>query len=100
MQHAVEHQDLQFVRDAVAIETRVVAGNLGGDGYVTAGRTREGEDIGRLVFATEAAVELAQALVAGDQNIHLTLDLCQNLGLADEALDLRRGYTWRGSCRT
>src|ERR1044071_68996 len=99
MQHTVEHQDFQFVGNAVAVETRIVAGDLGGDGNVTAGRTREGEHIGRLVFAAKTAVELAKALVAGDQDIHLTLDLCQSLRLADEALDLHWGYTRRGGRR-
>ena len=82
----------------MAVKTRVVAGNLGGDSDVAAGRTREGEDIGGLVFAAKAAVELAQALVAGDQNIDFTLDLGQSLRLADEALDLRRGNTGGGGC--
>jgi hypothetical protein len=100
VQHAVEYEDFQFVRNAMAVKTRVVAGDLGGDGDIAAGGTREGEDIGGLVFAAKAVVELAKALVAGNKDIHVTLDLGQSLGLADETLDLRRGYTPCRNCRS
>ncbi len=70
VQHAVQDQDLQFVGGAVAVAAGVFASDVGGNGDVTACGAREGEHVSRLVLAAEAAVELLQARVAGDQDIH------------------------------
>ena len=89
MQHAVQHQNFQLAGQAVAVALSVIEGDLGGDGDVAAGRSRERKHVSRLIFSAEAAVEVTQARVAGDQDIHFSLDLGEFLRASGKALKLR-----------
>src|SRR6476660_8201111 len=64
----------------------VLSRDFGGNSNVTARGAREGKHVRRIIFAAETAVELLQALVVRDQDVHLAGNPCQLLRLAGKAL--------------
>src|ERR1700747_2188095 len=92
MQHAVQHQNFQFDGQAVAVTLSVLKRDLGGDGDVAAGGSRKRKHVCRLIFPAKAAVEVVQALVAGDQDIYFSLNLREFLRASGKALELRSAY--------
>jgi hypothetical protein len=71
VEEAVQHQDADFVFKRVAECGCLSPGLGGGDGHFAEGwgrwLCRKREDIGRVVFAEEIAVEAPQIAVAGDE---------------------------------
>src|SRR5579864_8627584 len=76
----------------MTIQSSIRTCDIGRDGYVASTGAREGKYVSRFVFAAKAAVQLLQAFIAGDQNIHVARHLCQLLCLPDEALNRRGAY--------
>lgn len=99
VQHAVKNQDTQLVGARVPVAGGVQAGDIGGDGDLTAflGGSREGKYVGGVVFASEVAIQLLQAPVPGDQNVNFTIDSGELLRAPGESRQACRAHTFQSS---
>src|SRR5579884_4361308 len=86
MNHAVQHQDFDFIGGGMSKLTRVVRSNVGGDGEVTGeivgdgGQRRERQNISGFVLAAVTPVQGADLAAGGDQDIDLATQSYRSLG--------------------
>src|SRR6266853_657531 len=96
VQQTMQNKDLQFLTGAMSVAAGVGERDLGGDGDVATFGTREREHVSRLVFAAEAAIELFEARVAGDQHVNFARNFGERTGPRDEAAKLGGGDARHG----
>jgi hypothetical protein len=87
MEHAVEHQNAEFVLGGVAELASLGAGAGRGDREVAEVTVRPGErkHVGRVILAAKLSIEAAQLGVAGDQAIEALAASDLTLQFAGEA---------------
>jgi hypothetical protein len=87
MQHAVKDQYFDFSQQIVANLGRLSARRLQGDGNIAASQLwlrRKGEHVGWFVLAAELQIQALHFRVAGEQDIHLTVESGGTLSLVGE----------------
>ncbi len=105
VEQAVQDEDLDFGGERVALFRCLAARGGDADGQVAGnfflfldeGVGGKGEDVGRLVFATEAAVEAADGLVGGEQDGDLAAQTDGGLGICEKAGE--GAWGWDGCWR-
>jgi hypothetical protein len=97
VQQAVQDEDFQFGRQGVSLLDGLAKRRLHADGHVAFFlvldeiRGRERKNVGRLVFAAEALVQVAHSRVAGEQHGYLPAQAHGCLRLAQKLRQGSRG---------
>ena len=107
MEKAVKDQDTKLILQGV-VELRCLAyGSVDGDseiardifglyGILLVAISREGENVGCFVLATEAAIEFFEALVVGEKDSDLSPETDGALCTCEEAREFGASYGRRG----
>jgi len=90
VQHAVQHQDFNFIGQAVAQPQSILAGNLETDGYVSSLLPGKRKHVCGLVFVAEAPVQSLHFEPRGDQHRNVTFDPSHGLRAPCETLQRYR----------
>lgn len=67
VQDAVQHQNANFVGESVALFARLRGGAVEGNSDFAACRVGKRENVSRVIFAEELAIQAAQLAVIGEQ---------------------------------
>jgi hypothetical protein len=97
VEEAVEDEDFYFVLRGVGKGFSLAGGGVERDGEVAGVfaceglRRGEAKDVGWFVFAAEAAVELTDGLVGGEEDVDCSAKTDGGAGAVEEAREGRRG---------
>lgn len=99
VQHAVQNQNFDLVRDAVAQPSGILARNLEAYGNVPTLMPGKREHIGGFVFVAKAPVQRLHLAPRGNQDRDLTLYSRHGLGASRETLQSDRIHDIRFSIK-
>src|ERR1700704_6489934 len=99
MKDSVQNQNLDFFDGGVSEGTRIVGGDFRRDGDVASvtrlqsGQSWEGQHVGGLIFAAEAAVEFLEFGIRSDQDIDVRAQSGNAPGASYKAVERQLGQT-------
>ncbi len=93
VQHAMQDEHLNFICGSVPQALRILAGNLGANGYITPRDSGKRKHIRSLVFPAETTVQRLHLASRGNQYGDVSFDPSQILRSAGKTLQCREPHT-------